>query len=58
MKKSNEDKIVLVGAGVTVFEALKAYESLKKKNVSVTVVDIFSVKPIDAENLIKCANEA
>ena len=36
--------MVVIGAGVTVFEALKAYESLLKKGVHITVVDIFSVK--------------
>ena len=46
--------MVVVGAGVTVFEALKAYELLLKENIHITVIDIFSVKPIDVEGLKKC----
>jgi transketolase len=44
-----------VAGGVTVFEALKAHSALKEKEVLVRVVDIFSVKPVDKENLIRHA---
>jgi transketolase len=58
LRRSDKDKAVVVGAGVTLFEALKAYEQLKSEGVLITVVDLFSVQPIDAEILRECAQAA
>jgi transketolase len=52
VRESNEDKLTIVAGGVTLFEALKAYEKLKAEGISIRVIDIFSVKPIDSETLI------
>lgn len=43
--------------GVTVFEALKAQETLKEKGINIRVVDIHTIKPIDKDMIIKCAKE-
>ena len=42
----------VVGAGVTVFEALKAYDQLKAQGINIRVIDAYSVQPIDAATLI------
>ncbi|HII71380.1 TPA: transketolase [Candidatus Woesearchaeota archaeon] len=55
--KSSKDKALIIAAGETVHEALKAQESLKKKRKSVRVIDLYSVKPVDAAGLIKNAKE-
>lgn len=55
MRESENDLLSVVAGGVTIFEALKAYEHLKELNISIRVIDIFSVKPVDRENLIKHA---
>lgn len=47
----------IFATGVTVGEALKAQEMLKEKGINVRVVDMFSIKPIDKEIIIKCAKE-
>lgn len=47
----------IFATGVTVAEALKAKEILKQKNIHVRVVDMHTIKPIDKEIIIKCANE-
>lgn len=39
--------IVLVGGGVTAHEIVKARELLNVDSISITVIDIFSIKPID-----------
>jgi len=52
-RQSDSDKITVVAAGVTFFEALKACEELLKEGIMVRLIDIFSVKPIDAETLIR-----
>jgi transketolase len=43
--------VTIVGAGVTVFEALRAADALASDGVPVRVIDAYSVKPIDAEAL-------
>ncbi|MAF36534.1 transketolase, partial [archaeon] len=47
VKQTTKDKVVLVGAGITLYEALKAYELLAAKGVAVAVVDLYCVKPFD-----------
>ncbi|MGD0650879.1 MAG: transketolase [Verrucomicrobiia bacterium] len=55
LRHSDHDKVTVVGAGVTVFEALKAYDQLKAQGTLIRVIDIFSVKPIDRQLLIESA---
>jgi transketolase len=55
LRQSNDDVAMVVGAGVTVFEALKAYDKLKAEGISIRVVDAYSVQPIDAATLRKGA---
>ena len=47
----------IFATGVTVAEALKAQEILKKRGINVRVVDIHTIKPIDRELIVKCAKE-
>ena len=47
----------IIATGVTVCEALKAKEELEKQGINIRVVDIHTIKPIDKELIIKCANE-
>jgi transketolase len=55
LRQSEDDRICLAGAGVTVHEALQAYEMLKEEGIKVRVVDLYSVKPIAKEELAKNA---
>ena len=43
--------------GVTVAEAIKAQKQLKEKGIDIRVVDVHTIKPIDREMIIKCAQE-
>ncbi len=47
LKKSQKDKVAVVAAGITIHEALKAYEDLKKDNIPIRVIDAYSVQPLD-----------
>lgn len=47
----------IIATGVTVSEALKAQEILKKQGINVRVIDIHTIKPIDEELILKCAKE-
>uniref|UniRef100_A0AC35TPK1 Transket_pyr domain-containing protein n=1 Tax=Rhabditophanes sp. KR3021 TaxID=114890 RepID=A0AC35TPK1_9BILA len=50
--KTEKDTILLVGAGVTLYECLTASKTLAEAGIHASVLDIFSVKPIDKELLI------
>ena len=58
LRKSGNDRALIVAAGVTVPEALRAYETLREQGVPVRVIDLFSVRPIDREELIASARDA
>ena len=51
-KKSDKDKIVLVGAGITLHESIKAHEILKAKGINSAVVDLYCIKPFNVKKFI------
>ena len=55
IKRSSKDQAVIIAAGITLFEALKAYEELKKENIYVRVIDAYSIKPFDKDAISKHA---
>jgi transketolase len=55
LRESASDVATVVGAGVTLFEALKAYDELQQQGVSIRVIDLYCLQPIDAATLIRCA---
>lgn len=50
LRKGNS-KIAVIATGLMVHEALLAYDSLMKKGIQITVIDLFSIKPYDKELL-------
>ncbi len=57
IRKSQADVATVIGVGVTVFEALQAYDVLMAEGISIRVVDLYSVQPLDASTLVACAQE-
>lgn len=57
LRTSDRDVATIIGAGITVFEALKAYDDLAGRGVSVRVIDLYSVEPVDAPALLQAARE-
>ncbi len=53
LRESPTDVVTVVGAGVTVFEALKAYDQLKAAGTLIRVIDLYSVAPVDRAALVK-----
>ena len=51
IRQSNEDIATVVAGGVTVHEALKAHQILAAEGIAIRVIDLYSVKPVDAEAL-------
>jgi len=58
LRDSHDAQAVIIGAGVTVYEALKAHELLKLDGIETIVIDLYSIKPLDAETIIECAERA
>jgi transketolase len=46
LRQSPNDKVTVVAAGVTLFEALKAADALKPQGIGITVIDAYSIKPL------------
>ena len=57
LRRSASDRATVIGAGVTLYEALAAYDELNKDGIQIRVVDLYSLQPIDAEALIQAGRE-
>ncbi len=57
LRQSASDVATVIGAGVTLFEALGAHDTLKAAGVNVRVIDLYCLQPIDAATLTRCARE-
>lgn len=55
LKDGND--VTLIATGIMVDEALKAAEELEKEGISARVLNMFTIKPIDKEAIIKAAEE-
>ncbi|MDQ0948431.1 transketolase [Streptomyces phaeochromogenes] len=55
LRVSPEDRLTVVAAGATVHEALKAADALAADGISVQVIDLYSVKPVDRRTLREAA---
>jgi transketolase len=55
LRSSDEDEVALIGAGITVHEALAAADALAEDGIAARVVDLYSIKPLDAETLAAAA---
>jgi len=54
-RSSEEDTVTLIGAGVTLHECLAAADALAADGISARVIDLYSVKPIDADTVAAAA---
>ncbi|HVW39309.1 MAG TPA: transketolase C-terminal domain-containing protein, partial [Pirellulales bacterium] len=58
LKQSERDDVAVVAAGITVHEALKAFEQLDAEGIRLRVIDAYSVKPIDRQTLLAALHAA
>jgi transketolase len=49
LRQSAQDRVLVIGAGITLYEALKAADELKSQGVAVRVVDLYCLKPLDPQ---------
>jgi len=57
LRSSAEDAVTLIGAGITLHECLAAADELAESGISARVIDLYSVKPVDAEAVLGAAAE-
>jgi transketolase len=57
VRQNAGDKVTIVGAGVTLHEALKAADALAKDGIGVTVIDAYSVKPLGKNVILAAAKK-
>ncbi|MER6611962.1 transketolase [Streptomyces xantholiticus] len=57
LRSSHRDRVCVVAAGVTVHESLAAAALLEREGIPVRVVDLYSVKPVDAGTLQHAADD-
>jgi transketolase len=55
VRSSDDDDVTLIGAGITLHECLAAADELAGKGITARVIDLYSVKPVDAETLLEAA---
>lgn len=55
LRQSDNDFITVAAAGITIHEALDAYEELEKEGIFIRVIDVYSIKPIDKAALKQAA---
>lgn len=58
LKQGEHDAACIIAAGITLFEALKAYELLAQENIFVSVIDCYSIKPLDIETIRSIAEQS
>ncbi|MFB0566034.1 MAG: transketolase [Candidatus Aminicenantaceae bacterium] len=58
LKRSTNDVAAVVAAGITVHEALKAYEELRDENINIRIIDAYSIQPIDKETIENEVNQS
>jgi len=51
VRSTDDDDVTIVAAGITLHEALAAADRLAEEDVAARVIDLYSVKPIDAETI-------
>jgi transketolase len=57
LRSSDADAVTLVGAGITLHECLAAADELAGRGIAARVIDLYSLKPVDAETLVRAATE-
>lgn len=58
LRQSEQDLACVIGAGITLLEALKAYDMLQQEGINIAVIDLYSVKPIDTQTILDVAKKA
>lgn len=53
LRRDQGDAVTVIAAGISVFEALKAWEELRKERIGLRIIDAYSVQPLDRETILR-----
>ena len=53
LRESDDDVATVIAAGVTVFEALAAYDRVRDEGIHIRIIDAYSVQPVDEQTLVR-----
>ena len=56
VRQSPQDRVTVIGAGITLHEALKAADQLKSQGTAIRVIDLYCVKPLDGKAIAEQVN--
>jgi len=57
VRTGDADDVTLIAAGITLHESLAAAEELAGRGIAARVIDLYSVKPVDADAILAAAAE-
>jgi len=57
IRRTDDDAVTLIGAGITLHEALEAADTLATEGITMRVIDLYSLKPVDAETVREAARD-
>ena len=57
LKQSASDKCLVIAAGITMHEAIKAHEKLVAEGINVRLMDLFCLKPLDKNGILAAAKQ-
>jgi len=57
VRQSNEDQVTIIGACITLSESVKAAVQLEASGIKVRIVDLFTIKPLDSQTILYCAQQ-
>lgn len=55
VRQSTKDNVCVIGAGITLHNALEAYKMLETQGIAISVIDLYSIKPLDSDAVINVA---
>ena len=55
VRSTDHDKACIIAAGITLFQALKAADQLEVEGIAVSVIDLYSIKPLDQKTILATA---
>jgi transketolase len=57
LRKSDNDRVAVIAAGITLHESLSAYEELRKEGILIRVIDLYCIKPVDKTTIQQAARD-
>jgi transketolase len=57
VRSGEDDSVTVIAAGITLHESIKAADELAGRGISARLIDLYSVKPVDSETIVRAAEQ-